>query len=179
VMSPFDAEHLDQATLDGAEMTHPTIVESGQRRASTSYRDPLTMSFGQPWPLRSPIGPVAEYSLDGSLLDLRHAVADDPALGALSEDRRSDLVFALSEAASNAVKHGDGACMTRIWHDADEVITEVSTHTAVTDATVGCRRPAPDALEGRGMWLINQLCDLVELRSDGFGTTLRMHVREH
>jgi hypothetical protein len=34
-------------------------------------------------------------------------------------------------------------------------------------------------MEGRGLWLINQLCDLVELRSDGSGTTLRMHVREH
>jgi hypothetical protein len=43
----------------------------------------------------------------------------------------------------------------------------------------GRRRPAADALEGRGLWLINQLCDLVEMRSDPSGMTVRMHVREH
>jgi anti-sigma regulatory factor (Ser/Thr protein kinase) len=112
-------------------------------------------------------------------LEFRHALADDPALQALSEERRSDLVFAASEAASNAVKHSDGTCMARIWRDGDEIVTEVSTHSTITDLMAGCRRPAVGALEGRGLWLINQLCDLVELRSDASGTTLRMHVREH
>jgi anti-sigma regulatory factor (Ser/Thr protein kinase) len=179
VLSPFDAEHLDEATLAGAEMTHPTVLEGGQRRTSASYRDPLAMPFGELWPLQSPTGHVSEHSLEGTLLELRHAVAGDPALEALSVQRRSDLVFAVSEAAGNAVKHGDGTCTTRIWHDGDEVITEVSTPTGISDVMAGCRRPAADALEGRGLWLINQLCDLVELRSDGSGTTLRMHVREH
>ena len=179
VLSPFDAEHLDEATLAGAEMTHPTVLEGGQRRTSASYRDPLAMPFGELWPLQSPTGHVSEHPLEGSLLELRHAVAGDPALEALSVQRRSDLVFAVSEAAGNAVKHGDGTCTTRIWHDGDEVITEVSTPTGISDVMAGCRRPAADALEGRGLWLINQLCDLVELRSDGSGTTLRMHVREH
>jgi len=41
----------------------------------------------------------------------------------------------------------------------------------------GRRRPAADAAAGRGLWLINQLCDLVELRSGAAGTTLRMHIR--
>jgi anti-sigma regulatory factor (Ser/Thr protein kinase) len=179
IMSPFDAERLDEATLAGAEMTHPTVLEGGQRRTSASYRDPLDMPFGELWPLQPPVGPVSEHLLDSSLLELRHAVAGDPALEALSVQRRSDLVFAVSEAAGNAVRHGDGACTTRIWHDGDEVITEVSTHTGISDVMAGCRRPAADALEGRGLWLINQLCDLVELRSDGSGTTLRMHVSEH
>ena len=179
VMSPFDAEHLDEATLAGAEMTHPTVLERGQRRTSASYRDPLAMPFGELWPLQSPTGPVSEHPLEGSLLALRRAVAGDPALDALSVQRRSDLVFAVSEAASNAIKHGDGACTTRIWHDGDEVVTEVSTRTGISDVMAGCRRPAADALDGRGLWLINQLCDLVELRSGPSGTTLRMHVKQH
>jgi len=69
--------------------------------------------------------------------------------------------------------------MTRIWHDGDEVISEVSSHSTITDVMAGRRRPAADALEGRGLWLINQLCDLVELRSGTSGTTLRMHVKDH
>ncbi len=179
VMTPFDAEHLDPDILAGVEMTYPSVVEGGRRRAGTSYTDPLSTAFGELWPLEAPTGPVSEHPLDGSLVELRRAIAEDPVLGSLSAERRSDLVFAINEAASNAVRHGNETCMTRIWHDGDEVVTEVSTRSGIPDVMVGRRRPAADALRGRGMWLINQVCDLVELRSGTSGTTLRMHMKEH
>jgi anti-sigma regulatory factor (Ser/Thr protein kinase) len=179
IMSPFDAQHLDEDILAGVEMTHPTVVEGGQRRAGTSYMDPMSTTFGELWPLEDPPGPVSEHPLDGSLMELRRAIAGDPVLGSLSAERRSDLVFAINEAASNAVKHGNDTCLTRIWHDGDEVVTEVRSHSEIEDVMAGRRRPAADALEGRGLWLINQVCDLVELRSGASGTTLRMHIREH
>ncbi len=179
VMSPFDAEHLDEDILAAVEMTHPIVVEGGRRRAGTSYTDPLSTAFRELWPLEDPTGPVSEHPLVGSLLELRRAITDDPALGSLSAERRSDLVFAINEAASNAVKHGNETCLTRIWHDGDEVVTEVSSHAGIQDVMAGRRRPAADALQGRGLWLINQLCDLVELRSGTSGTTLRMHIKEH
>ena len=179
IMSPFDAAHLDEDIVAAVEVTHPTVVEAGQRRAGTSYTDPMSTAFGDLWPLQDPAGPVSEHPLAGSLLDLRRSIATDPVLGSLSTERRSDLVFAINEAASNAVKHGDRTCMTRIWLDGDEVVSEVSTHSEVADVMAGRRRPAADALEGRGLWLINQVCDLVEMRSDTSGTRLRMHIREH
>ena len=179
IMSPFDAQHLDEDILAGVELTHPTVVEGGRRRAGSAYTDPLSAAFGELWPLDDPSGPVSEHPLDGTLLELRRAIADDPALGSLSAERRSDLVFAINEAASNAMKHGNVGCMTRIWHDGDEVVTEVSSRSGIDDVMAGRRRPAVDALDGRGLWLINQLCDLVELRSGTSGTTLRMHVKQH
>jgi anti-sigma regulatory factor (Ser/Thr protein kinase) len=179
ILSPFDAQHLDDDILAGIEMTHPTVVEGGRRRAGTSYTDPMSAMFGELWPLEDPPGPVSEHPLHGSLIELRRAIARDPALGSLSAERRSDLVFAINEAASNAVKHGNETCLTRIWHDGDEVVTEVSSHSGIEDVMAGRRRPAADALQGRGLWLINQVCDLVELRSGASGTTLRMHIKEH
>lgn len=178
IMSPFDAEHLDADILSGIEMTHPTVVEDGQRRAGTSYTDPLSTTFGELWPLEDPTGPVSEHPLDGSLMELRRAIAEDPVLGSLTAARRSDLVFAINEAATNAMRHGDSTCTTRIWHEGDEVITEVSSGSGIPDVMAGRRRPAAEALEGRGLWLINQVCDLVELRSGTSGTTLRMHIKE-
>jgi anti-sigma regulatory factor (Ser/Thr protein kinase) len=179
IMSPFDARHLDDDILAAVEMTHPTVVEGGQRRAGSSYTDPLSSAFRDLWPLEDPAGPVSEHPLHGSLLELRRAIAQDPALGSLSAERRADLVFAINEAASNAVKHGNVTCMTRIWHDGDDVVTEVSSPSGVDDVMAGRRRPAVDALDGRGLWLINQLCDLVEMRSGTSGMTLRMHIKEH
>jgi anti-sigma regulatory factor (Ser/Thr protein kinase) len=176
VMSPFDGRGLDEAVLAGAEMTHPTVLESGRRRASASYRDPESMRFGELWPLPPAPGQASEHPFDGSLAELRHAVADDPALASLPVARRQDLVFAVNEVATNAIRHGDGECVTRIWRERDEVVTEVTSRTGIEDVIAGCRRPAADARDGRGLWLINQLCDLVELRTDGAATTVRMHV---
>ena len=126
IMSPFDAEHLDEDILAGVEMTHPTVVEGGLRRAGTAYTDPMSTTFGELWPLEDPTGPVSEHPLDGNLMELRRAIAEDPVLGSLSAERRSDLVFAINEAASNAMRHGNTTCTTRIWHEGDEVVTEVS-----------------------------------------------------
>jgi anti-sigma regulatory factor (Ser/Thr protein kinase) len=178
VMSPFDGGQLDETVLSGAEMTHPTVLEDGRRRASASNRHPESMRFGELWPLAPAPGEASEHPLDGSLADLRHAVAEDPALESLPPERRRDLVFAVNEAATNAIRHGDGECVTRIWREGDEVVTEVSSRTGIGDLMAGCRKPPTDAPAGRGLWLINQLCDLVELRTDGAETMLRMHFSE-
>lgn len=180
ILSPYDAAHLDSETLAGAEMTHQTVLEGGRRRVSASYDGSTAPArLGDVWPLESPSEPVFEHRLDGSLHDLRHEVAEDPLVGELTADRRSDLVFAVNEAATNAIRHGDGGCTTRIWHDGRSVVTEVSFEASLDDPLAGRRRPDADAIDGRGLWLINQVCDLVELRSSPAGTTLRMHVRNH
>jgi hypothetical protein len=74
-------------------------------------------------------------------------------------------------------KHGDGHCTTRLWQDGEAVVSEVVTGSRLGDILAGRRRPVAGADGGRGLWLINQLCDLVELRTDDSGTTLRMHLQ--
>jgi anti-sigma regulatory factor (Ser/Thr protein kinase) len=119
---------------------------------------------------------VSEIDFSGDLHLLREAVASDPVVATLSSERRADLVFAVNEVATNAVRHGDGICTTRLWRDGRAVVAELRC-TSMLDAAAGRRRPSPDALAGRGLWLVNQLCDLVELRSAQGGTTVRLHVR--
>jgi anti-sigma regulatory factor (Ser/Thr protein kinase) len=179
ILCPYDAARLDAETLAGAEMTHPTVMEGGRRRPSRSYGDPITLQRAEQWPQEPPPSVVSEHHFDGSLTDLRHAVSEDPTLEALSAERRSDLVFAVNEAAVNVVQHGDRDCTARIWHDGHGVVSEVSSDTGLDDLWAFRRRPGPEATSGRGLWLINQLCDLVELRSGQSGTTVRMHVNDN
>jgi anti-sigma regulatory factor (Ser/Thr protein kinase) len=113
----------------------------------------------------------------GSLGSLRRAVIEDSCLEALAPHRRADVVLAVTEAATNAVKHGDTDCTLRIWSEGDAVISEVSSASVIDDPLAGRRRPRPEAVSGRGLWLINQLCDLVELRCGECRTSVRMHVR--
>jgi hypothetical protein len=39
---------------------------------------------------------------------------------------------------------------------------------------VGRVRPGTDACSGRGVWLVNQLCDLVQIRSAPGGSVVRV-----
>src|SRR5581483_5509659 len=100
----------------------------------------------------------------------------DPLVAALDPERRADLVFAVNEAASNAVRHGDGSARARVWRDDGDVVGEISTTTTIDDPLAGRRTPDPADGGGRGLRLINQVCDLVEVRSGAEGASVRMHV---
>lgn len=104
-------------------------------------------------------------------LVLRHALA-----AGLTQARADDLVLAVSEVAANTLRHTQSAGTVSIWHDETEVVCEVHDEGVITDPLAGRRRPAPDAMGGHGLWLVHQVCDLVELRSGAGGTTVRMHM---
>ena len=104
-------------------------------------------------------------------LVLKHARA-----AGLTEGRANDLVLAASEVAANTLRHTRSSGTLAIWHDEDEVVCEIRDGGTITDPLVGTRKPAPDASGGHGLWLVRQVCDLVELTSDTNGTTVRMHM---
>lgn len=176
VLCPYDAEHLDVEILAGAELTHPYLIDEVGSRPSMRYGDPVKVARAAGWPQADPTPPVTELAFEGDLGRLRRALAADPLLEDLEPARRADLVFAVNEAASNAVRHGDGLARARVWREANEVIGEISTATTIDDPLAGRRTPAPGDDGGRGLWLINQMCDLVEVRSHEQGASVRMHV---
>jgi len=57
-----------------------------------------------------------------------------------------------------------------------DVVCEVTDGGRLDDPLAGRRTPAPSEPGGRGLWLMNQLCDLVELRATAAGVTLRLHM---
>jgi anti-sigma regulatory factor (Ser/Thr protein kinase) len=94
----------------------------------------------------------------------------------LPDGRATDLMLAVSEVAANTLRHTRSSGTMAIWHNADEIVCEIHDEGVITDPQVGRRKPAPDATGGHGLWIVRQVCDLVELNSDGNGTTVRMHM---
>jgi anti-sigma regulatory factor (Ser/Thr protein kinase) len=94
----------------------------------------------------------------------------------LPEGRANDLVLAVSEVAANTLRHTGSAGTLTVWHDEDEIVCEIHDEGTISDPMAGFRRPAPEASGGHGLWLVRQVCDQVELRSDENGTTIRMHM---
>jgi anti-sigma regulatory factor (Ser/Thr protein kinase) len=93
----------------------------------------------------------------------------------LSSQRVDDLVLAISELASNAVRHGRGRGVLRAWTRRDRIICQVDDRGHIKDPLAAHRLPPPDAAGGMGLWTVNQLCDLVEVRSSCDGTSVRVH----
>ena len=95
----------------------------------------------------------------------------------LSADRVQQLVLAVSELASNSVCYGGGHGTLRAWREDGTAMCEVSDEGHIEQPLAGRINPAPAQSAGRGLWLVNQLCDLVQIRSSTAGTSVRVHMR--
>jgi anti-sigma regulatory factor (Ser/Thr protein kinase) len=179
LLCPYDVDGLAPEVLADAEQTHPTIIEQGRARASFAYRGSEVPS-GSDQPL--PGVPAEALEQRFALHDLyavRHLVADEAAAAQMSQQRVEDLVLAVSEVAANAIRHGHGSGVLRVWRRPDRLFCQVDCRGHIQDPLAGRRFPGPQAAGGIGLWAVNQLCDLVEVRSSQEGTTVRMHSRLH
>jgi anti-sigma regulatory factor (Ser/Thr protein kinase) len=141
-------------------------------RSSAYFPDPPSRSV----PLPSPTNDAMYHTYRSDLSQVRALVLKHAREAGLAEGRANDLVLAVSEVAANTLRHTQSSGTLAIWHDEDEVVCEIHDEGTIADPHVGRRRPAPDANGGHGLWIVRQVCDLVELNSDATGTIVRMHM---
>jgi serine/threonine-protein kinase RsbW len=108
--------------------------------------------------------------------ELRHAVASRAADAGLAGERLDDFVAAVNELLTNAVRHGGGTGHVQLWREPTAVVCEVTDRGAGMPAgwTSRTGRPAPDEPGGRGLWLVGELTDAVELKTGDAGTAVRI-----
>jgi anti-sigma regulatory factor (Ser/Thr protein kinase) len=129
-----------------------------------------------PAPLPPPGADATCHTYRTDLSKVRALVLQQARSAGLTEGRANDLVLAVSEVAANTLRHTQSAGTLTIWRQAGQLVCEVHDEGMITDPLAGQRRPGPDATGGHGLWLVYQVCDLVELRSDETGTTIRMQM---
>ena len=178
LLCPYDVSALPGEVIDQARVTHPVVVTGGDRSGSELYHHvlPSRALRGQPLP------PPAEAPIElaftvGDLSSVRRIDARRCAELGLTEEVTDDLTLAVDEVASNSLLHGGGRGVLRVWCEPDTLVCEVVDDGVIADPLVGRQRPSVDRIGGRGIWLANQLCDLVQVRSGAAGTVVRVHVR--
>jgi anti-sigma regulatory factor (Ser/Thr protein kinase) len=127
-------------------------------------------------PPPAPVEPPVSHTYRTDLAKVRALVLQEARAAGLSEGRANDLVLAVSEVAANTLRHTASSGTLTTWREAGEIVCEIQDEGMITDPRAGQTRPGPDATGGHGLWLVYQVCDLVELRSDQAGTTIRMHM---
>jgi anti-sigma regulatory factor (Ser/Thr protein kinase) len=173
VVCMYDASALDEASTAAMWRSHPAI--RGQS-VNDSYEPELAATtFGIP--LDAPPDDVQWRRIRGDELAVtREYVRDRARDHDLSGERLDDLVFAANELVTNSVRHGGRECRVAVWPDDECVVCEVRDAGIMTDPLVGRLAPPLDSSGGRGLWLVNQLCDLVQIRSAAQGTAVRLHI---
>lgn len=175
LLCPYDTSVLDTAVLHEAHRNHPHICHTGEMSSSDHYQPEIPPLLDSTLP---PIPDGTEMLEFGAatLSPIRSLTAARAAEAGLSEARVADLVVALSEAMTNTVRHAGGTGTLALWREGDRFLCEVRDPGRITDPLAGRVRPDPLQADGRGVWLMNQLCDLVQLRALPDGQAVRLHM---
>jgi anti-sigma regulatory factor (Ser/Thr protein kinase) len=177
ILCPYDTSALPADVIVCAGHTHTGTIAGGTWQACDDYRDPLTVYAARDLPLAEPPADVDSMTTGHDLAAARRFVRRHAVDAGLGGDRSGDLLVAVNEAVTNGLLHGRDPIVLRAWRTPATLVCEIGDLGQIVDPLAGRRRPDTHTPHGRGLWLINQLCDLVELRSDAAGTTLRMHMR--
>lgn len=176
ILCPYDIAGLHPAVLADARRTHPLLLSDGRPEESPGYAVPFLIPSSCGLPLPAPPRDAMSHTYRTNLSEVRALVFKHATDAGLTTARAHDLVLAVSEVAANTLRHAKSDGTVNIWHDQEEVVAEVHDDGTIADPLAGRRLPAPGASGGHGLWLVHQVCDLVELRSGSAGTTMRMHM---
>ncbi len=176
LMCPYDLDALDDDVIEAARHSHPFLSQEGASRTSDTYLPQQEATSPFRGELPPPCAQPQEQAFTRvGLARLRRFVSQHAA--SLDSDRTADLVLAVNELATNSVRYGGGTGTLRIWTDADTLMCEVNDSGHITQPLVGRTPPVPTQPSGRGLWVVNQLCDLVQIRSKPTGSVVRLHMR--
>ena len=172
LVCPHDVDELDEETIEHARSHH----QDGGRRftgdpaavAAQALAGGLPPPAADAWEL-----PFTETDL----MELRSLVTGWAEREDLPCEPVEELVLAVHELATNSIRHGGGAGTMRLWRRGPTLLCEVQDTGTIADPLVGRIQPGTDPASGRGMWIANQMCDLVQIRSNATGTHVRLHKR--
>lgn len=174
LMCPYDEQLLPRSVCRGALRAHPMRSTARQRLASADYTlDGHLAALAVPLPrprervLSGRFGP-------GDVPATRRTVASWARSCGLPQQQVEALQLAASELATNSVRHGGGEGTVAMWTEAGAAVVEFSDAGHLQDPLVGRLHPPSEQEGGRGLYLVNQLCDLVQLRTSPKGTTVRV-----
>jgi anti-sigma regulatory factor (Ser/Thr protein kinase) len=172
VLCPYDRRNLPLTLLNAARRTHH-VVHDGDWHHSDEYVDPERLLADLDEPVFPAKGdPIVAVPVVDTVADLRaHLRNRATSEGWLPPDRVEVLVLALSEVATNGIRHGGSHRELRVWLNPEAVVCEVTDDGARPPGPLaGYLPPAPGVVGGMGLWLVSQICDALSVHTTN-GTT--------
>jgi anti-sigma regulatory factor (Ser/Thr protein kinase) len=177
IMCPYDVRGLAAGVVGAVQRTHPAILRDGRTLPATGYAGQGVVPAECDDPLPIPPADAQILGYETSLRRVRDLVASYGATLGMSADRITNLVIAAGEITANTLRHTSAGGTFWVWHTGEEIICQVQDQGWITDPLAGRQRRSPED-SGHGLWVVNQVCDLAEIRtSQAGGTIIRLHMR--
>jgi anti-sigma regulatory factor (Ser/Thr protein kinase) len=177
IVCPYDVGGLAPSVVGGAEQTHPAFLRNGRTQSAGGYAGRGLVPAECEDPLPPPPADAQVIAYETSLRQVRELVAGHGAALRMAGDRITNLVIAAGEITANTLRHTGAGGTFWIWHTGEEIICQVRDQGWIADPLAGRQRRSPED-SGHGLWVVNQVCDLVEIRtSQAAGTIIRLHMR--
>lgn len=114
------------------------------------------------------------YAVSGDLRTVRAFVAARAAALGLPAERVESLTLAVSELTTNTLQHTAGGGRVRLWADGDHLVCDVVDSGSAR--TFGRLMPSAEALRGRGLAIVERVCDEVAVSVVPDGTMVRVRL---
>jgi anti-sigma regulatory factor (Ser/Thr protein kinase) len=174
LICPYDTEALPRDVIAEARRSHPVVSGVGDPEPCGDYCGIETVAARFSGPLPEPPADADELRVTADGLTSARGLVRRRAREAGLGDRADDLVLAVNEILSNSLGHAHDDGALRIWTEPDGLVCEVRDGGHITQPLIGRQEPAIGQIGGHGIWLVNLICDLVQVRSSEDGTAIRM-----
>jgi anti-sigma regulatory factor (Ser/Thr protein kinase) len=173
----YDAATTPAYVRDIVERSHPWLVSAaGESRANERFEDVGTFRAL----------PVSADAITATAAPALELLNPSPARarrilrgvgdGLVDESRLDDLILGVSEAITNAIRHGRRPVRLQVWAAPSRLIAHVhDAGSGTEDPLVGLTpAPASAASGGRGLWITHQLDLTVDLLHTAEGFTVQL-----
>jgi len=164
---PYDMSGLSLEDVETVALCHP--------KHRTDLSNLAAAKFGSELPPRP--ADAGTFPIDfRDLGSVRAIVRTAASMSGLDIERAEEFVYAVNEVISNSLRHGDGKAEIALWAEGESLVCEVHDGGRIVDPLTGRIPPSLSRTSGRGLWMVNHLCDLVQVRSPQSGTSVRMFI---
>jgi hypothetical protein len=174
LICPYDTRQLAESVIEEAFRSHPVLVEADSYTGSSGYGGRAHVDSLFATDLDAPAGQVRQAhftSADvGRLLTYTRL---EFYVAGLSVSRAADLAHVVERLARSSLRRGSTGGTVTLWSQPGAVVCEVADDQPVDDLLLGRRVPSGE--DHDALWVANQLCDLVQLRSTERGSAVRLH----
>ena len=178
MICPYDARTTDPGILADALRTHPGQVAGTRQSPSPQYAEPAAFARScDTAPLAQPPDGAETFGFDGDLRGLRRFVLGSAGAHGVGGDRAGMLVLAVSEVGAYLKSRWPASATVRTWEQPGAIVCDFRQPGAsISDPFLGMRPAELAPGDGDGLWLANQICDWMDIRSDAAGSTIQLQI---
>ncbi|WP_445282410.1 anti-sigma factor RsbA family regulatory protein [Streptomyces sp. DSM 118148] len=174
----YNTAVLSPEVISLVRQTHPNLHEGARLRKNPDYRNPRDFVAdvdSRPLP-PSPHSAASMEVRPDDLHAVRAFVTEQAKHCHVAGDALYNLLVAVTEVATNAVRHGRAPVSLRAWPD-NGLICEITDSGHWQPEEFLSWVPPESALKsGFGIWGVGMLCDTVQVRTGPQGTAVRLRV---